>query len=157
TPKSMLRHADASSSLADFAAPRFLNVIPDSSVQDPRRILVCSGKIGHNLRVEREKRRKESPDSADVAIVFLEQLYPWPEAEMQAALDQHPSAKEVVWVQEEPSNMGARFHVLPHLRRMARGRAVLAVKRASSPSPATGSAKAHEVEEKTLIDLALGA
>jgi 2-oxoglutarate dehydrogenase E1 component len=159
TPKSMLRHPDASSSLADFAAPRFLNVIPDSSVQDPRRILVCSGKIGHNLRVERDKRRKESADSSDpgVAIVFLEQLYPWPEAEMQAALDQHPNAKEVVWVQEEPSNMGARFHVLPHLRPMARGRAVLAVKRASSSSPATGSAKAHEVEEKTLIDLALGA
>ncbi|HWG18765.1 MAG TPA: 2-oxoglutarate dehydrogenase E1 component, partial [Acidobacteriaceae bacterium] len=158
TPKSMLRHPDASSSLADFAAPRFLNVIPDSSVTDPRRILVCSGKIGHNLHVEREKRRKESPESdSNVAIVFLEQLYPWPEAEMQAALDQHPNAKEVVWVQEEPSNMGARFHVLPHLRRMARGRAVLAVKRASSPSPATGSAKAHEVEEKTLIDLALGA
>ncbi len=159
TPKSMLRHADASSSLADFAAPRFLNVIPDSTVTDPRRILVCSGKIGHNLRVERDKRRKESADSSDpgVAIVFLEQLYPWPEAEMQAALDQHPNAKEVVWVQEEPSNMGARFHVLPHLRRMARGRAVLAIKRASSSSPATGSAKAHELEEKTLIDLAFGA
>jgi len=158
TPKSMLRHPDASSSLADFAAPRFLNVIPDSSVTDPRRILVCSGKIGHNLRVEREKRRKESPESdTNVAIVFLEQLYPWPEAEMQAALDQHPNAKEVVWVQEEPSNMGARFHVLPHLRRMARGRAVLAVKRASSSSPATGSAKAHDLEEKTLLDLALGA
>jgi 2-oxoglutarate dehydrogenase E1 component len=158
TPKSMLRHPDASSSLADFAAPRFLNVIPDSSVTNPRRILVCSGKIGHNLRVEREKRRKESPESdTNVAVVFLEQLYPWPEAEMQAALDQHASAKDIVWVQEEPSNMGARFHVLPHLRRMARGRAVLAVKRASSPSPATGSAKAHEVEEKTLIDLALGA
>ena len=158
TPKSMLRHPDASSSLADFSAPQFLNVIPDSSVTDPRRILVCSGKIGHNLRVEREKRRKESPESdTDVAIVFLEQLYPWPEAEMQAALDQHASAKDILWVQEEPSNMGARFHVLPHLRRMARGRAVLAVKRASSSSPATGSAKAHEVEEKTLIDLALGA
>jgi 2-oxoglutarate dehydrogenase E1 component len=157
TPKSMLRHPDAASSLADFAAPRFLNVIPDSSVQNPRRILVCSGKIGHNLRVERDKRRKEFPSDPSVAIVFIEQLYPWPEAEMQAALDQHPNAKEVVWVQEEPSNMGARFHVLPHLRRMARDRAVLAVKRASSPSPATGSAKAHEVEEKTLIDLALGA
>ncbi len=85
TPKSMLRHPDAISSLADFAAPRFLNVIPDSSVTEPRRILVCSGKIGHNLRVEREKRKDTS-----VAIVFLEQIYPWPEAEMQAALDQHP-------------------------------------------------------------------
>ena len=73
--------------LADFAAPRYLNVIPDSSVTAPRRLLVCSGKIGHNLRVEREKRKDTS-----VAIIFLEQLYPWPEQEMQAALDQHPSA-----------------------------------------------------------------
>ena len=156
TPKSMLRHPDASSPLADFSAPRFLNVIPDSSVTAPRRILVCSGKIGHNLRVEREKRRKDSSDPS-VAIIFLEQFYPWPEAEMQAALDQHPQATKIVWVQEEPANMGARFHVLPNLRRMARGRAVLTVKRAPSPSPATGSAKAHELEEKTLIDLAFGA
>jgi 2-oxoglutarate dehydrogenase E1 component len=152
TPKSMLRAPDASSQLADFAAPRFLNVIPDNSVTAPRRLLVCSGKIGHNLRVEREKRKDTT-----VAIIFLEQFYPWPEQEMQAALDQHPEAAEIVWVQEEPANMGARFHVLPHLRRMAGDRAVLSVKRSASASPATGSAKAHELEEKTLIDLALGA
>ena len=152
TPKSMLRHPDASSSLAAFGAPRFQNVIPDTSVQSPRRLLVCSGKIGHNLRVEREKRKDDS-----VAIIFLEQLYPWPEQEMQAALDQHPDAPEIVWVQEEPANMGALHHVMPHLRRMAADRAVLSVKRSSSSSPATGSAKAHEVEEKALIDLALGA
>jgi 2-oxoglutarate dehydrogenase E1 component len=151
TPKSMLRNADASSQLQDFAAPRFLNVIPDNTVKAPRRILVCSGKIGHNLRVEREKRKDNS-----VAIVFLEQMYPWPEEEMQAALDQHPEAAEIVWVQEEPANMGALFHVLPHLRRMAGDRAVLSVKRSASSSPATGSAKAHELEEKTLIDLAFG-
>ncbi|HKO20332.1 MAG TPA: 2-oxoglutarate dehydrogenase E1 component [Acidobacteriaceae bacterium] len=152
TPKSMLRHPDASSSLADFSAPRFLRVIPDTTVQSPRRLLVCSGKIGHNLRVEREKRKDNS-----VAIIFLEQLYPWPEQEMQAALDQHPDAQEIVWVQEEPANMGALHHVMPQLRRMAAHRAVLSVKRSSSSSPATGSAKAHEVEEKALIDLALGA
>jgi 2-oxoglutarate dehydrogenase E1 component len=152
TPKSMLRHPDASSTLADLAAPRFRNVIPDDSVTAPRRILVCSGKIGHNLRVEREKR-----NDSGIAIVFLEQFYPWPEAEMQSALDQHPQATEIVWVQEEPANMGARFHVLPHLRRMAADRAVLSVKRSASASPATGSAKAHELEEKTLIDLAFGA
>jgi len=152
TPKSMLRHADASSQLAEFAAPRFLNVIPDNSVKAPRRILVCSGKIGHNLRVEREKRKDSS-----VAIVFLEQMYPWPEQEMQAALDQHPEATEIVWVQEEPANMGALFHAVPHLRRMAADRAVISVKRSASASPATGSAKAHELEEKTLIDMAFGA
>ena len=152
TPKSMLRHADASSTLADFALPHFQNVLPDNDVKDPRRLLVCSGKIGHNLRVEREKRKDMS-----VGIIFVEQLYPWPEAEMQAALDQHPSAQEIVWVQEEPANMGAFSYVMPHLKRMVGDRALTSVKRSASASPATGSAKAHELEEHTLIDLALGA
>jgi 2-oxoglutarate dehydrogenase E1 component len=154
TPKSMLRHPDASSSLQDLAAPEFLNVVPDSSVESPRRILLCSGKIGHNLRVEREKRRKEGKD-ANVAVVFVDQLYPWPEPEMQAALDMHPKA-EVVWVQEEPANMGARSYVMPLLRKMSRDRVVVNVTRHESASPATGSAKAHDLEEKALIDMAFG-
>ncbi len=151
SPKSMLRHPDASSSVADLAADGFRNVLPDHEVKEPRRLLICSGKIGHNLRVEREKRKDMS-----VGVVFLEQMYPWPEEEMQAALDEHPQA-EVVWVQEEPANMGARFFVLPHLRRMARDRVVVSVNRSASASPATGSAKAHELEEKALIDMAFGA
>ncbi len=126
TPKSMLRHPDASSSLAEFARERFLNVLPDNEVQNPRRLLVCSGKIGHNLRVEREKRKDMS-----VGIIFLEQMYPWPEEELQAALDQHPNAQDIVWVQEEPANMGALFYVMPELRRMAGDRAVLSVKRSA--------------------------
>jgi 2-oxoglutarate dehydrogenase E1 component len=76
---------------------------------------------------------------------------------MQAALDQNPEAAEIVWVQEEPANMGAFSYVMPELRRMAGDRAVLSVKRSASASPATGSGKAHELEEKTLIDLAFGA
>lgn len=151
TPKSMLRHPDASSTLQDLAYPWFRNVVPDASVQNPRRLLICSGKIGHNLRVEREKRK-----DTGIGIVFIDQLFPWPEKEMQDALDMHPGA-EVVWVQEEPANMGALFYVMPHLRRMARDRAVVSVKRHASASPATGSAKAHDIEEKILIDLAFGA
>jgi 2-oxoglutarate dehydrogenase E1 component len=151
SPKSMLRHPDASSGVADFAAERFMNVIPDRSVENPRRLLICSGKIGHNLRVEREKRK-----DMGVGIVFVDQLYPWPEQEMQAALDMHPKA-EVVWVQEEPANMGARFYVMPELRRMARDRVVVSVTRSASASPATGSAKAHDLEERALIDVAFGA
>ena len=151
TPKSMLRHPDASSPVAEFGRDRFLNVLPDNDVVNPRRLLVCSGKIGHNLRVEREKRKDKS-----VGIIFLEQMYPWPEEEIQAALDQHPGAEEIVWVQEEPANMGAFTYVMPLLRRVARDRAVLSVKRSASATPATGSAKAHDIEEKTLIDLALG-
>ena len=152
TPKSMLRHPDASSTLADFALPHFQNVLPDNDVKDLRRLLICSGKIGHNLRIEREKRKDMS-----VGIIFVEQLYPWPEDEIQAALDQHHDAPEIVWVQEEPANMGAFSYVMPHLKRMVGDRALTSVKRSASASPATGSAKAHELEERTLIDLAFGA
>ena len=156
TPKSMLRHPDAMSPVADFNREAFLNVIPDTSVENPRRILVCSGKIGHNLRVERAKRKLPKDGDQSVAIIFLDQLYPWPEAELQAALDAHPSATEIVWVQEEPANMGALFYVQLLLKRLAGDRALLTVKRTASASPATGSAKAHDLEEKTLLDLALG-
>jgi 2-oxoglutarate dehydrogenase E1 component len=151
TPKSMLRHPDAMSPVADLARASFLNVLPDNEIANPRRILVCTGKIGHNLRVERAKRKL-----TDVAIVFVEQLYPWPKAELEAAIDAHPSAEEIVWVQEEPANMGAYSYVRPLLDRLAGDRPVLKVTRTASASPATGSAKAHELEEKTLIDLALG-
>jgi 2-oxoglutarate dehydrogenase E1 component len=151
TPKSMLRHPDAMSPVADLNRDHFLNVLPDNDIVNPRRLLVCTGKIGHNLRVERAKRGDMS-----VGIIFLEQLYPWPEAELQAALDQHPSATEIVWVQEEPANMGALSYVQPLLKRLAGDRASLSVKRTASASPATGSAKAHALEEKTLLDLALG-
>jgi 2-oxoglutarate dehydrogenase E1 component len=151
TPKSMLRHPDAMSTVADFGVERFQPVLGDASVSNARRVLLCSGKIGHNLRVERAKRKLE-----DVAIVFVDQLYPWPEDEVAAALAQHPEAHEIVWVQEEPANMGALTYVMPLLKRLAGGRALLSVKRTASASPATGSGKAHELEEKTLIDLALG-
>jgi 2-oxoglutarate dehydrogenase E1 component len=151
TPKSMLRHPDSTSTVAELGKPAFENVLPDNDVKNPRRLLVCSGKIGHNLRVERAKRKDFS-----VGIIFLEQMYPWPEAELEAALDQHPEAEEIIWVQEEPANMGAFSYVMPLLRRLAGDRAVLSVKRHESASPATGSAKAHEIEEKTLIDLAFG-
>ena len=152
TPKSMLRHPDASSGVEEFGREHFQNVLPDNQVSNPRRLLVCTGKIGHNLRLEREKRKDMS-----VGIIFVEQLYPWPKQELQAALDQHPGAEEIVWVQEEPANMGAFTYVMPQLRRLAGDRAVLSVKRSSSATPATGSPKAHDMEEKTLIDLAFGA
>ncbi|GAA3749604.1 2-oxoglutarate dehydrogenase E1 component [Terriglobus aquaticus] len=151
TPKSMLRHPDAVSPVVDLAAPRFRKVLADGEAKDPRRILVCSGKIGHNLRVERAKRGDFS-----TAIVFVEQLYPWPAEELEAALAQYPHAEEIVWVQEEPANMGPLTYAYPLLKRSAGSRRVLRVTRSASASPATGSAKAHELEEKALIELALG-
>ena len=149
TPKSMLRHPQASSSMADLSDKRFMNVVPDTEVSDAKRVLICTGKIGHELKVERKKRKDSS-----TAIVFVEQLYPFPEAELSADLERHASAREIVWVQEEPANMGALSFVLPRLRRIAGKRPVLSVKRSASASPATGSPKAHEVEQKTLLSLA---
>jgi len=149
TPKSMLRHPDASSPIEDFTHKNFLNVIPDTTVEEAERILVCTGKIGHELQNERKKRKDSS-----TAIVFLEQMYPFPEAEVVAELDRHGKHADIVWVQEEPANMGAMFNMLPRLKRVAGERPVLSVKRSSSPSPATGSSKAHEVEQKTLLTLA---
>jgi len=149
TPKSMLRHPDASSPIADLAHKNFLNVLPDTEVGEADRILICTGKIGHELQNER-KRRKDTT----TAIVFLEQLYPFPEQEVVAEFDRHGKNADIVWVQEEPANMGALFNMLPRLKRVAGDRPVLSVKRSSGPSPATGSAKAHEVEQKTLLTLA---
>jgi 2-oxoglutarate dehydrogenase E1 component len=150
TPKSMLRHPDASSPIEDFTHQRFLTVLPDAEVSDASRILLCTGKIGHELRGERKKK-----NSQGTAIVFLEQIYPFPEKELERVFNLYASAREIVWVQEEPANMGALFYVLPRLRRIAGQHSVLSVKRSASASPATGSAKAHEVEQKTLITLAL--
>jgi 2-oxoglutarate dehydrogenase E1 component len=150
TPKSMLRHPDANSPIEDFTHQRFLPVVPDMGAENAKRVLVCTGKIGHELRVERERRKDTS-----TAIIFLDQMYPFPEAELKTAIDQHPSAREIVWVQEEPANMGALFYMMPRLRHIAGERAVLSVKRSASPSPSTGSAGAHEMEQKTLISLAL--
>jgi 2-oxoglutarate dehydrogenase E1 component len=151
TPKSMLRNPAAASPLADFTSGRFQNVIPDGGDGSAERVLLCSGKIGHELVAER-KRHTENPP----AILFLEQMYPLPEAELAAEMDRHATAREFVWVQEEPRNMGAHEYIIPELERLARGRAVLSVNRSSAASPATGSHKAHELEQKTLLALAFG-
>ena len=150
TPKSMLRHPSAVSPIEDFSQPLFQNVLPETQVTNATRLLLCTGKIGHELRVEREKRGDTS-----TGIIFIEQLYPWPEAEICAAIDAHPKSHEVVWVQEEPENMGALSFVMPRLRKAARDRHALSIKRSAAASPATGSPKAHEMEQRTLIDLAL--
>jgi 2-oxoglutarate dehydrogenase E1 component len=151
TPKSMLRHPEASSNIEEFMQPRFLPLVPDREIADAKRILIASGKVGHELRAERRRRKDTS-----TAIFFLDQLYPLPRPEITAAIEAHPNAREIVWVQEEPSNMGAHFYVIPRLQRLAqnKGLKVRAVKRSASASPATGSAKAHELEQKTLLSLA---
>lgn len=150
TPKSMLRHPDAVSPLQDLTQPHFLNVLPETEFKDVKRLLLCTGKIGHELRVERKKRQ-----DTETGIIFLEQMYPWPEAELCAAIEAHPAAKELIWVQEEPKNMGAFSFVMPRLHRLPCQRHIRSVQRSAAASPATGSAKAHEMEQRTLIELAL--
>jgi 2-oxoglutarate dehydrogenase E1 component len=149
TPKSMLRRPDAVSPLADFSRPRFQRVLPDPATPQADRVLVGSGKIVHELREERRRR-----NNGRTAIVALEQFYPFPEAELASAIAQHPAAREVLWVQEEPANMGALWYVVPRLRRLVRPKPVRSIKRSAASSPATGSAKAHELEQKTLLTLA---
>jgi 2-oxoglutarate dehydrogenase E1 component len=149
TPKSMLRRPESASSLAEFAAERFLNVVADREIEDARRILLCTGKVGHELRAERKRR-----GDTETAVVFLDQLYPFPEAELTAEVARHSRSREIVWVQEEPANMGALFYVVPRIRELAGDLAVRSIKRSASASPATGSAKAHELEQKTLLTLA---
>jgi 2-oxoglutarate dehydrogenase E1 component len=158
TPKSMLRHPAATSEVAELTQPIFATVLGDASVERPRRLLLCSGKIRHELMAERKKQRAEA-----TAIVAIEQLYPFPKRELAEELRRlNDSAgegglQEIVWVQEEPANMGALFFVLPLLRQLAGTTPVRTVKRAASSSPATGSAKAHGIEQQALLTTALSA
>ena len=152
TPKSMLRHPDAASNLAAFSAARFHPVVADTQV-DPdevRHILLCSGKVGHDLQAERKRLNHTS-----TAILYLDQIYPLPEQDILDALALYKNAQELVWVQEEPANMGAHSFVKPRLRRLAGpGLPVRSIQRQAAASPATGSSKAHQMEQSTLVSLA---
>ena len=150
TPKSMLRHKDSSSALSELSREHFLDVLPDGAPGDPagvERVLLGSGKIVHELRRERDRRK-----DGGVAVLALEQLYPFPDKELATELGRYPNLREVVWVQEEPANMGALYFVAPYLQRLPVP--FRSVKRSASGSPATGSAKAHALEQKTLLAMA---
>ncbi|HEY6969805.1 MAG TPA: 2-oxoglutarate dehydrogenase E1 component [Candidatus Angelobacter sp.] len=149
TPKGMLRHPDAASPLSTLSGGRFQTVIPDAEITNGERLILCTGKIGHELRRERKRR-----GDTRTAIIFVEQLFPIPEDELEAAMAQHSNAREFLWVQEEPANMGALSFLSPHLERLTGGNPLRSVKRSPSSSPSTGSHGAHEVEQKTLLEMA---
>ena len=149
TPKSMLRLQDACSTPDEFTTGRFIPVLPELEVQDPERVVLCTGKVGRVLRAERVRRRDRR-----IAILFVEQLYPFPGEEIAAELSRFSGARELVWVQEEPANMGALTYIVPALEKLVPGLPVRSVRRSASASPATGSARAHELEQKTLLDMA---
>jgi 2-oxoglutarate dehydrogenase E1 component len=151
TPKSLLRHSSSSSALSQFTETRFKRVVLDPDVPDARRVLLCTGKIGHQLRAERAKRKDDR-----TAVVAVDQLIPFPSRELAAAVNHYANAQDFVWVQEEPANMGARAFIMPRLRRLLGGRPLRSVRRSASASPATGSAKAHEIEQQTLLAMAFG-
>ncbi len=154
SPKSLLRHPQAISSLEDLAEGGFRRVLPDPEVKAPkavRRVLLCSGKIYYDLVAARAER-----EAQDVAIVRLEQYYPWSEAPLLEALEPFPGGTEVVWVQEEPWNMGARSFVEERLGGDFAGRwPVRYLSRPVSASPATGSGAAHRKEQEELVASAL--
>ncbi len=152
TPKGMLRHPDAASPISELSNGRFQTVIQDNQITNAERVILCSGKIGHELIRERKRR-----NDTKTAILFLEQLYPVPEADLEAAIAKHSNAREFLWVQEEPSNMGALNFLAPQLERLTRGLPLRSVKRSASSSPSTGSHTAHEMEQKTLLELAFKA
>jgi 2-oxoglutarate dehydrogenase E1 component len=154
TPKSLLRSPRMVSPLADLARGTFERVLGDAEAEgnaaSVRRILLCSGKLYWELRERAEQRAKEKGHS-DVAILRLEQLYPLPEAELRAALQPYPAELEVVWVQEEPRNMGAWPYLHMNACEELLARPLRGLYRAESASPATGSLKSHKIEQEELI------
>jgi 2-oxoglutarate dehydrogenase E1 component len=155
TPKSLLRHPLVASAPRELAEGRFRMVIPDPEMaerpREVKRVLVCSGKVYVDL-VSSEHRATRK----DVAICRLEQLYPVPMRDLGSMLERYSEADEVVWVQEEPENMGAWEFIRPHLMDLAGGRTVRRVARPRSASPAEGSASRHATQQQLLVDKAFG-
>ncbi|MEO6954007.1 MAG: 2-oxoglutarate dehydrogenase E1 component [Polyangia bacterium] len=153
TPKSLLRLPAARSTLADLTDGKFERILGDDEVDAAgvKRILLCTGKIFYDLVDERKKR-----ESKDVAILRLEQLYPLKQADLVAALGTYGGAREIIWVQDEPVNMGAAHYIYVRLLQIAGARSVDVVSRAESASPATGSHKAHQLEQARILRQAFG-
>ena len=154
TPKSLLRHKRAASPVSAFTEGHFHRVIPEAyleSTDDVTRLVLCSGKVFYDLLAWRD----EQGDTT-TAIARLEQLYPLPVAEIMDVVDSLPRVDEVIWLQEEPQNMGAYTYLHPYFTRMfADGPVVRWVCREASASPATGSSRAHKLEQTDLMERAI--
>ena len=149
SPKSLLRARPARSPLADFAGGRFRAVLDDPAPPGKvDRVLLCTGKVGHEALAQRDSL------AATVAVVRVEQLYPWPAAEIDEVLARYPDAGEVVWLQDEPRNMGAWNFARSHLAEALDGDPPACVSRPESASPATGSRQIHLQEQAQLLNAA---
>jgi 2-oxoglutarate dehydrogenase E1 component len=151
TPKSLLRHKDAASPLIEFAKGAFQTVIGETHEVDPKkikRVIACSGKVYFDLVAARKERGAE-----DVAIIRLEQLYPFPHKALSAELKKYPNLAEIMWTQDEPQNQGSWFYTQHHLlENMTEGQKLGYSGRPASASPAVGYYAKHLERQKQLID-----
>ena len=156
TPKSLLRNKDATSPLSDFTRGGFQTVIPeqnaDIAADKVKRIIACSGKVYYDLVKKREEKK-----AFDVAILRVEQLYPFPHKAFAAEVKKYPNATDLVWCQDEPQNQGAWFFVQHYIHEnMQEGQKLGYAGRPASASPAVGYAHLHQEQQKALLDQAFG-
>ncbi|WP_395668283.1 2-oxoglutarate dehydrogenase E1 component [Rhodoferax sp.] len=155
SPKSLLRNKDATSPLSEFTKGGFQTIIPEQreiKADKVKRVIACSGKVYYDLVKKREEKGHD-----DVAILRVEQLYPFPHKAFSAELKKYPNATEVVWCQDEPQNQGAWFFVQHYLHEnMAEGQRLGYAGRAASASPAVGYSHLHQEQQKALVEGAFG-
>jgi 2-oxoglutarate dehydrogenase complex dehydrogenase (E1) component-like enzyme len=155
SPKSLLRHREAVSDLDDFVATSFIPILDDPrelEVDQVQRVILCSGKIFYDLIAH--ARAKENRNTA---IIRVEQLYPLRGELLQKIVDRYQQSSELIWVQEEPQNMGSWAYIFPLLIDLF-GHTSLPryVGRPSSASPATGSKESHQLEQLSVVQAAFG-
>ncbi|GAA6141211.1 2-oxoglutarate dehydrogenase E1 component [Hydrogenophaga sp. 5NK40-0174] len=158
TPKSLLRNKDATSPISEFTTGGFQTVIPEhdetvvKNAAKVKRVICCSGKVYYDL-----VKKREASGADDVAIIRVEQLYPFPHKAFSAEMKRFSNAKDVVWCQDEPQNQGAWFFVQHQIHEnMLDGQRLGYAGRAASASPAVGYAHLHQEQQKALIEAAFG-
>jgi 2-oxoglutarate dehydrogenase E1 component len=158
TPKSLLRHKEAVSQLEELAEGTFQTVIDETDALDPagvKRVVLCSGKVFYDLRAARREREID-----DIAIIRIEQMYPFPRLDLQAVLGRYPNIEDAVWMQEEPKNQGSWYAMQSRLSTVVRREKVdlylRYVGREPSASAAAGYSALHLREQEQFIDEALG-
>jgi 2-oxoglutarate dehydrogenase E1 component len=155
TPKSLLRKKEAASSIQELANGVFQTVIPDTTTVEEKgvkRLIACCGKVYYDLATKRIETQR-----ADLAIIRVEQLYPFPHKQFQAEIAKYPNAADVVWCQEEPQNQGAWYQTAHYLREnMREGQKLYYAGRPASASPAGGYKARHDERQKALVEQAFG-
>jgi 2-oxoglutarate dehydrogenase E1 component len=148
-----LRNKDAASPLSEFTKGSFQTIIPEHKEIDDdkvKRIIACSGKVYFDLQKKREEKGRD-----DVAILRVEQLYPFPHKTFATELKKYPNATDIVWCQDEPQNQGAWFFIQHNIHEnMLDGQKLGYAGRAASASPAVGYAHLHQEQQRTLVEAA---